>query len=128
MLAKTIRTESVTPILDFSGELFYAMSNISALVDARWIVGLSFADTTNNTIQTAQKVGSDDAGARSAALTSPPASPQVMDFSSQVLGDRLDSLQFGNEADLYINSKRRTEPWSIEICASPPPRPARRIP
>ncbi|KAG8865302.1 hypothetical protein FRB96_000192 [Tulasnella sp. 330] len=80
-----------TPEVDFAVELFYAMGNITKLLNVDWYFGLQFINPYNNT------------NALEAAT-----------IIQEVLGDHLISLQLGNEPDLYADHKKRPSNYSIQ--------------
>jgi hypothetical protein len=65
-----------TPTLIYTDELFYLMSNVTSLVNARWYLGIPFNDTSNLRLGVAQ-------------------------YGEAILGSNLLGLQAGNEPDLY---------------------------
>jgi hypothetical protein len=65
-----------TPTLLYTPEVFYLLSNISALLDVRWYLGIPFNDTANLRLA-------------------------IAEFGETILGDNLLGLQVGNEPDLY---------------------------
>lgn len=69
-----------TPVINYSLDLFYVMSNISSLVGAEWFFGLAFneSDVTLLTHNT----------------------PIVAEYAQKVLGTNLRGLIVGNEPDL----------------------------
>jgi len=69
-----------TPVINFSLDLFYVMSNISALVGTEWFFGLAFneSDVTELTHNT----------------------PVVAEYAQKILGANLRGLIVGNEPDL----------------------------
>lgn len=114
LLEKTERDGSVTPQVDFSVDLLYAMGNISSTsLNVQWIMGLDFSKADNQTL---------------AELTAR--------YTSEILKPRgwLKGVQLGNEPDLsvcsllsscttadrsirssrYNTNGRRPEGWSIE--------------
>ncbi|KAG8886461.1 hypothetical protein FRB97_002972, partial [Tulasnella sp. 331] len=80
-----------TPIVEFAVELFYAMSNISKLINTEWYFGLQFIDPYNNS--NAMEVGT---------------------VIQEVLGSSLLSLQVGNEPDLYAGHDKRPSNYSMQ--------------
>lgn len=80
----------MTPIINFSVDLFNAMAKISSLVETEWYFGLPFGDALN------------DANALSVAR-----------HAQSILGDHLLGLQLGNEPDLYASHQRRPANYSI---------------
>ncbi|KZO91654.1 glycoside hydrolase family 79 protein [Calocera viscosa TUFC12733] len=79
-----------TPIINFSPELLYVLSNVSELVNAQWYFGLAFNDT---------------AADENALL--------VAQWAQDVLGDNLLALQLGNEPDLYGDHGKRDPSYNI---------------
>lgn len=69
-----------TPIINFTPDLFYIMSNISAVLDTDWYFGLSFNSSAVGTIS--------------------PNVPLVASYAQQILGSHLKGLAMGNEPDL----------------------------
>lgn len=69
-----------TPVINFSPDLFYTMSNITSLVGAQWYFGIAFneSDVTQ--------------------LTHNP--PVVAEYAQNILGTSLRGLVVGNEPDL----------------------------
>lgn len=87
MIDKITSNLTTTPTINYSSDLFYAMSNISALVDTEWYFGLPFNKTdVENQI---------------------PNIPEVATYAQRILGDRLLGLQLGNEPDLYSDHDKR---------------------
>lgn len=82
-----------TPTINYSPDLFYAMSNISALVDTQWYFGLAF-----NVTDVADK--SDNI-------------PLAALAARNALGDRLLGLQIGNEPDLYADHNSRPSNYNV---------------
>lgn len=83
-----------TPIINFSLDLFYAMSNISALVGAEWYFGLAFNESDVT------------------ALTGNV--PVVAEYAQKILGSYLLGLIVGNEPDLYVRHNHRPEGWNVD--------------
>ncbi|KAH9927381.1 glycoside hydrolase family 79 protein, partial [Amylocystis lapponica] len=71
-----------TPALLFTPELLYLMSNISALVNTKWYLGVPMNDTTNLRLA-------------------------VAEYGERILGNNLLGLQIGNEPDLYARHGHR---------------------
>ena len=69
-----------TPVINYSLDLFYAMGNISQLVDAEWFFGLAFNESDVS------------------KLTDNPV--LVAEYAHQILGTHLRGLIVGNEPDL----------------------------
>ncbi|KAJ7583134.1 glycoside hydrolase family 79 protein [Mycena floridula] len=65
-----------TPAVEYTMDFFYMMSNISALTDVGWYLGIPFNDSSNFRLQ-------------------------IVEYSQAILGDKLLGLQAGNEPDLY---------------------------
>ncbi|KAG8878335.1 hypothetical protein FRB97_002589 [Tulasnella sp. 331] len=78
---------STTPLLTFSEDLFYAMSNISSLVNVGWYFGLPFLNPSQ--IQ------------------------NVADSATTILGQNLLGLQMANEPDQYADHGNEPLPWGI---------------
>ncbi|GJJ14346.1 hypothetical protein Clacol_008610 [Clathrus columnatus] len=76
-----------TPTIDVGVDLLYAMSNISALTNAKWFVGVPFNDTAN------PRLG-------------------IASASEQILGEHLLGFQVGNEPDLYGKHGARPPTYS----------------
>ncbi|RDX49745.1 hypothetical protein OH76DRAFT_1403331 [Lentinus brumalis] len=73
-----------TPILDFTTEMLYLLSNVSALVNAKWYLGIPFNDTTNLRLQ-------------------------IAEAGDAILGDNILAYQLGNEPDLYVSHGHRPQ-------------------
>jgi hypothetical protein len=71
-----------TPVINFSLDLFYVMSNISSLVGTEWFFGLAFneSDVTELSQNT----------------------PVVAEYAQKILGSNLRGLIVGNEPDLQV--------------------------
>ncbi|KAI0668268.1 hypothetical protein C8Q78DRAFT_1099695 [Trametes maxima] len=65
-----------TPVLAFTTDLLYMLSNVSSLVNCRWYLGIPFNDTSNWRFQ-------------------------IAEHAESILGDNLLGFQAGNEPDLY---------------------------
>ncbi|RPD77295.1 hypothetical protein L226DRAFT_533296 [Lentinus tigrinus ALCF2SS1-7] len=76
-----------TPILDFTAEMIYLMSNVSALVNAKWYLGIPFNDTSNLRLQ-------------------------IAEVADAVLGDNILAYQLGNEPDLYVSHGHRSSDYN----------------
>ena len=76
-----------SPLLTISNDLFYAMANISALVNVGWYFGLPYLNE--------------------------PEIPAVAGNASAILGANLLGLQMANEPDLYQNHFRKPAPYGI---------------
>ena len=70
-------SQTATPDVDVTVDLYYAMTNISALLGVEWYLGLPFKDPTNTTGIAAMMATIED-----------------------IMGDRILALQLGNEPDL----------------------------
>lgn len=79
---------SNTPLLTFSEDLFYVMSNISSLIDVQWTFGLPFLNPTQI--------------------------PNVVNAATQILGSSLDGFQMANEPDQYGVHGNEAQPWTIQ--------------
>ncbi|KAG8936126.1 hypothetical protein FRC03_011160 [Tulasnella sp. 419] len=78
---------TAAPIVTYSEDLLYAMSNISSLVNVGWYFGLPFLNEAQIT--------------------------PVANSVSSILGPTLQGLQSGNEPDLYLSHLRRKAPYGI---------------
>ncbi|KAI0073209.1 glycoside hydrolase family 79 protein [Panus rudis PR-1116 ss-1] len=78
---------TATPILVYTMEMFYLMSNISSLLNVNWYLGVPLNDTSQLHLDIAH-------------------------FGETLLGDRLLGLQVGNEPDLYAQHQKRPEGYS----------------
>ncbi|KAI0739385.1 glycoside hydrolase family 79 protein [Daedaleopsis nitida] len=76
-----------TPVLAFTPDLIYMLSNVSSLVNVKWYLGVPFNDTTNFRFQ-------------------------IAEVAEVVLGDNLLGFQAGNEPDLYGSHQHRKEGYS----------------
>ncbi|KAH9850912.1 hypothetical protein C2E23DRAFT_734171 [Lenzites betulinus] len=65
-----------TPVLAFTVDLIYMLSNVSSLVNTKWYLGVPFNDTNNLRLQ-------------------------IAELGEEILGDNLIGFQAGNEPDLY---------------------------
>jgi hypothetical protein len=72
--------QTSTPTINYSYDLFYAMSNISAVVDVDWYFGLPFN--------------------QSAVDNKIPNIWEIAQAAQAILGNKLLGLQMGNEPDL----------------------------
>ncbi|KAI9058696.1 glycoside hydrolase family 79 protein [Trametes sanguinea] len=72
-----------TPVLDFTAEMLYLLGNVSALVNARWYLGIPFNDTSNLRLQ-------------------------IAEAAETILGDKVLAFQVGNEPDLYADHGHRS--------------------
>ncbi|BEJ01656.1 hypothetical protein CcaverHIS631_0603380 [Cutaneotrichosporon cavernicola] len=82
-----------TPIISYSLDLLYLLSNVSSLVDAQWYFGLSFN-------QTAVAAGSINM-------------PLAAGYAQKILGPHLRGLAVGNEPDLYTRHQKRPGNWGL---------------
>ncbi|KAF5334902.1 hypothetical protein D9611_009930 [Ephemerocybe angulata] len=73
-----------TPAVLYTVDMFYMMSNISAMLPVKWFLGIPFNDSTTWRLQIAEN-------------------------AQRILGDNLLGLQAGNEPDFYQQFGRRTE-------------------
>ncbi|KAI0742958.1 hypothetical protein C8Q80DRAFT_1273535 [Daedaleopsis nitida] len=78
---------TATPALLFTPEILYLLSNISALVNVKWYLGVPLNDTQNLALDIAL-------------------------YGQQILGDNLLGLQVGNEPDLYARHQSRPETYN----------------
>jgi hypothetical protein len=69
-----------TPVINYSPELFYTMSNISANVHVQWYFGLAFNETDVQDLSTNI--------------------PLAAEYAQRILGSNLIGLALGNEPDL----------------------------
>ncbi|KAI0920662.1 hypothetical protein AcV5_010342 [Taiwanofungus camphoratus] len=76
-----------TPTLLFTPEIIHMLANVSALVNAKWYLGIPFNDTTNPRLEIAQT-------------------------GQSILGENLLGLQLGNEPDLYAAHGHRPSTYS----------------
>ncbi|KII84147.1 glycoside hydrolase family 79 protein [Plicaturopsis crispa FD-325 SS-3] len=76
-----------TPTLILTPEILYMLNNISALVNAKWYLGIPFNDSSNLRLGIAEK-------------------------GEAILGDNLLGLQVGNEPDLYSAHQHRPSTYS----------------
>ncbi|KAI0631504.1 hypothetical protein C8Q77DRAFT_1159286 [Trametes polyzona] len=65
-----------TPVLAFTADLIYMLSNVSSLVNVKWYLGVPFNDTNHLRLEIAER-------------------------GEEILGDNLLGFQAGNEPDLY---------------------------
>ncbi|KAF7318883.1 Glycoside hydrolase family 79 protein [Mycena chlorophos] len=82
-----------TPAVIYTMDLFYLLSNISALVNAHWYVGVPFNDTSDFRFQ-------------------------IVEYSEAILGDYLLGVQVGNEPDLYSAHQHRNSSYSPQNYAN----------
>ncbi|KAI0659525.1 glycoside hydrolase superfamily [Cubamyces menziesii] len=71
-----------TPTLLYTPELLYLLSNVSALVNAKWYLGIPMNDTSHLRLQ-------------------------IAEAADAILGDSVLGYQVGNEPDLYANHGHR---------------------
>ncbi|OBZ74677.1 Beta-glucuronidase [Grifola frondosa] len=71
-----LNTPTQTPTLLYTPEILYLFANISALVNAKWYLGIPLNDTANLRLA-------------------------IAEYGDRILGDNLLGLQVGNEPDLY---------------------------
>ncbi|KAJ7266877.1 glycoside hydrolase superfamily [Mycena haematopus] len=76
-----------TPAVIYTMDLFYLLSNISALVNVKWYVGVPFNDTSDFRFQ-------------------------IVEYGEAILGDNLIGVQVGNEPDLYSAHGHRNKTYS----------------
>lgn len=69
-----------TPVMNFSPELLYVMSNVSSLLNVEWYFGLSFNETSVSNLN-------DNV-------------PVVTEWTQRILGNNLRGLALGNEPDM----------------------------
>lgn len=67
-----------TPPIEYTPDLFYMLGNISALTNARWYLGVPFANTS-------------------------PFSLGIIEQGQAILGEYLLAMQAGNEPDLFAD-------------------------
>ncbi|KAH9834486.1 uncharacterized protein C8Q71DRAFT_144395 [Rhodofomes roseus] len=82
------RNPTDTPTLLFTPELLYMLSNVSALVNVNWWLGIPFNDTADWRLQ-------------------------IAETGETILGDRLLGFQIGNEPDLYALHGHRAANYSV---------------
>ncbi|KIR52771.1 hypothetical protein I315_04634 [Cryptococcus gattii Ru294] len=82
-----------TPLINYSPELFYIMSNITSLVGAEWYFGLAFNES--------------DVDAPTGNI------PIAAHWAQEILGDSLLGLSVGNEPDLYVGHNHRSAGWGV---------------
>uniref|UniRef100_D8QFJ7 Glycoside hydrolase family 79 protein n=1 Tax=Schizophyllum commune (strain H4-8 / FGSC 9210) TaxID=578458 RepID=D8QFJ7_SCHCM len=75
-----------TPAVIYTMDLFYLMSNVSSLVDVRWVLGVPFNETDWRL--------------------------EIAQYGTQILGDKLLALQIGNEPDLYVAHGHRPDTYT----------------
>ncbi|THH33379.1 hypothetical protein EUX98_g814 [Antrodiella citrinella] len=78
---------TATPALVYTMEMFYVLSNISALTNVKWFLGIPFNDTANFALEIAQ-------------------------YGEQILGNNLLGLQVANEPDLYARHSHRPQNYT----------------
>ncbi|KAH8804201.1 glycoside hydrolase family 79 protein [Flagelloscypha sp. PMI_526] len=76
---------TATPPVYLSRDFFYLLSNISALTDVHWYLGIPFNDTN-------WRLG-------------------IAPMGPEILGDRLLGFQTANEPDFYVSHKHRVAPY-----------------
>ncbi|KAI0354194.1 hypothetical protein OH77DRAFT_1426226 [Trametes cingulata] len=76
-----------TPTLVYTPELLYLLSNISALVNAKWYLGIPMNDTTHLRLQ-------------------------IAEAADAILGENVLGYQVGNEPDLYASHGHRPPTWN----------------
>ncbi|TYJ52266.1 hypothetical protein B9479_007140 [Cryptococcus floricola] len=82
-----------TPIINYSPELFYIMSNITSLVGVDWYFGLAFNET--------------DVDLQIDNI------PLAATWAQEILGDSLLGLSVGNEPDLYVDHNHREAGYTV---------------
>ncbi|KAJ7037927.1 glycoside hydrolase family 79 protein [Mycena alexandri] len=82
-----------TPAVIYTMDLFYMLSNISALVNVKWYIGVPFNDTSDFRLQ-------------------------IVEYGEAVLGDNLLGIQVGNEPDLYSAHQHRNGSYSPQNYAN----------
>ncbi|KAH9929433.1 glycoside hydrolase family 79 protein [Fomitopsis serialis] len=82
------RNPTNTPTLLFTPELLYMLSNVSALINVNWWLGIPFNDTSNWRLD-------------------------IAETGEAILGDRLLGFQVGNEPDLYALHGHRAANYSV---------------
>ncbi|KAI0673206.1 glycoside hydrolase superfamily [Trametes maxima] len=78
----TVSTADQTPTLLYTPELLHLLSNVSALVNAKWYLGIPMNDTSNLRLQ-------------------------IAEAADAILGDNVLGYQVGNEPDLYADHGHR---------------------
>ncbi|KAI0369500.1 hypothetical protein BV20DRAFT_946072 [Pilatotrama ljubarskyi] len=76
-----------TPTLLYTLELLYLLSNVSALVNAKWYLGIPMNDTSHLRLQ-------------------------IAEAADVILGDNVLGYQVGNEPDLYADHGHRPPTWN----------------
>lgn len=71
-----MQCQTETPALLYTPDILYLLSNISALVNTKWYLGVPLNDTSNLRLA-------------------------IAEYGERILGDNLLGLQVGNEPDLY---------------------------
>ncbi|KAJ7064929.1 glycoside hydrolase family 79 protein [Mycena amicta] len=82
-----------TPAVIYTMDMFYLLSNISSLVNARWYIGMPFNDTSDFRFQ-------------------------IVEYGEAILGDNLLGVQVGNEPDLYTAHGHRNGSYSPQNYAN----------
>ncbi|KAI8996272.1 glycoside hydrolase superfamily [Trametes punicea] len=75
-------TAGQTPMLLYTSELLYLLSNVSSLVNAKWYLGIPMNDTSHLRLQ-------------------------IAEAGDAILGDNILGYQVGNEPDLYASHGHR---------------------
>ncbi|KAF9806697.1 hypothetical protein IEO21_08591 [Rhodonia placenta] len=75
-----------TPALLYTPDILYLLSNISALVNTKWYLGIPLNDTSNLRLA-------------------------IAEYGERILGDNLLGLQVGNEPDLYARHGHRASTY-----------------
>ncbi|KAJ7461813.1 glycoside hydrolase family 79 protein [Mycena galericulata] len=75
-----------TPAVIYTMDLFYMLSNISALVNVKWYLGVPFNDTSDFRLQ-------------------------IVEYGEAILGDNLLGIQVANEPDLYAAHGHRNQSY-----------------
>jgi hypothetical protein len=84
--ASGAKTTTQTPAGLYTLDMFYLLSNISAVVDVKWFLGIPFNDSVNWRLS-------------------------IAEYGQQILGDNLLGLQAGNEPDFYQQFGTRPAPY-----------------
>ncbi|KAI0772364.1 hypothetical protein BD413DRAFT_612530 [Trametes elegans] len=77
-----------TPTLVYTSELFNLLSHVSALVNAKWYLGIPMNDTSNLRLQ-------------------------IAETADAILGDNVLGYQVGNEPDLYASHGHRPPTYNV---------------
>lgn len=81
-----MQRQTETPALLYTPDILYLLSNISALVNTKWYLGVPLNDTSNLRLA-------------------------IAEYGERILGDNLLGLQVGNEPDLYARHGHRASTY-----------------